>query len=69
MDGPRKGHLLGVEILEGRLPSDLIGLVAQNVENRVGGEENVGIRGEVWRALESAAAVSPAPGSTYCGWS
>jgi hypothetical protein len=57
-----------MEELESRLPADLIGLVAQDVENRVGGEENVGIRGEVWRIL-----VSTRPGtltdSTYCGWS
>jgi hypothetical protein len=57
-----------MEELESRLPADLIGLVAQDVENRVGGEENIGIWGEVWRIL-----VSPRPGtptdSTYCGWS
>ena len=43
-----------MEILKRGFPSDFIGLVAQDIENRVGGEEDVGIRGEVWRILESA---------------
>lgn len=54
MDRPRKRHLLGMEILKGGFSPDFIGLVAQDIENRVGGEEDVGIRGEVWRILESA---------------
>jgi membrane protein implicated in regulation of membrane protease activity len=59
-----------MEILKGGLAPDLIGLVAQNVENRVGGEEDVGIGGEVWRALESARARERTrPDLTYCGWS
>ena len=68
VDRPRKRHLVGVEELESRLPADLIGLVAQDVEDRVGGEENVGIRGEVWRILVSQRPGTPTD-STYCGWS
>ena len=45
-----------MEILKGRLAPDLVGLVAQDVEDGIGGEEDVGIGGEVWRALESARA-------------
>jgi hypothetical protein len=47
VDRAGKRHLLGVEILEGGLAPDLVGLVAQDVENRIGGKEDVGIRGEV----------------------
>jgi hypothetical protein len=59
-----------MEILKGGLAPDLIRLVAQNVENRVGGEEDVGIGGEVWGALESARAGERTRSDlTYCGWS
>lgn len=54
VDGTRKGHLVRMKIVEGRLPPDFVGLVPQDVVERVGGEEDVGFRGEVWRTLESA---------------
>lgn len=53
VDRTREWHLLGMEVVESGLPPDLIRLVAQNIENRVRGKENVGIGSEVWRFLES----------------
>lgn len=47
VDGPRKWHLIGVKVLESRLSSHLVGLVAQDVIDGVGCEENVGIGCEV----------------------
>lgn len=44
----RKRHLFWMEIVESRLSADLIGLVAQDVEKRVGGEEDVCFRSEIW---------------------
>lgn len=58
-----------MEILKGRLAPDLVGLVAQDVEDGVGGEEDVGVGSEVWRALESARGRGRRSDLTYCGWS
>ena len=41
VDGPRKRHLVRVEVVERRLSPDLVGLVAQDVEERIGGKEDV----------------------------
>ena len=49
VDKVRKWHLVRVEIVERRISPDLVGLVAQDIEKRVGGKEDVGFRGEVWR--------------------
>jgi hypothetical protein len=54
VNGSRKRHLFGMEIVERRLSPDLIGLVAQDIEKRVGGKEDGGFRSEVWMMLESA---------------
>ena len=43
-----------MEIVESRLSPDLIRLVTQDVEKRVGGKEDVCFRSEVWMVLESA---------------
>ena len=47
VDGAGKGHLIWVKVVEGRFPFYLIRRVAQNVLDRVGGEQDVGIRGKV----------------------
>ena len=54
VDRTRKRHLVRVEIVKRRLSPDLIGLIAQDVEKRVGGKEYVCFGREVWRILESA---------------
>ena len=54
VNGTRKRHLFGMEIVESRVSPDLIRLVTQDVEKRVGGKEDVSLRGEVWRMQESA---------------
>ena len=42
-----KRHLFGIEIVKSRLSPDLIGLVTQDIEKRVGGKEDIGFRVEV----------------------
>ena len=72
VDGAGKGHLLRVEVVEGGLPLDFVGLVAEYVEDRVRGKQDVGIGREVCGGIAS---VSRPPGElglldrTYCGWS
>lgn len=54
VDGTRKRHLFRMEVFEGGFAPDLVGLVAQNVEYRVGRKKNVGVGCEVWRIQQSA---------------
>ena len=49
VDRARKRHLVRVEIVKRRISPDLVGLVTQDIEKRVGSKEDVGFRGEVWR--------------------
>lgn len=64
VDGPRKRHLVGVEVVKCRLAPDLVGLVPQDVEDRVGGEEDVGIGSEVWAEERKRTQSQPAAQDT-----
>jgi hypothetical protein len=71
VDGTCKRYLVGMEVVKCGFPPDFIGLVAENIENRVGSKEYVGIGGEVWGCWVTEVSLRPRvqSGSTYCVWS